>query len=98
VVADLSGIELRVNHFLWKVPSSMELFQQDRENADLYKDFASTLYEVDDKNVKVGYDGKGYLILDCDCKHQGIKSKHFPLCSHKLAALFYLEHEHMKKM
>ena len=51
VVADLSGIELRVNHFLWKVPSSMELFQQDRENADLYKDFASTLYEVDDKSV-----------------------------------------------
>jgi len=51
VVADLSGIELRVNHFLWQVPSSMELFKQDRENADLYKDFASTLYEVDDKNV-----------------------------------------------
>ena len=51
VVADLSGIELRVNHFLWKVPSSMELFKQDRENADLYKDFASTLYEVDEANV-----------------------------------------------
>ena len=28
VVADLSGIELRVNHFLWKVPSSMELFNK----------------------------------------------------------------------
>lgn len=51
VVADLSGIELRVNHFLWKVPSSMELFKQDREKADLYKDFASTLYEVDEANV-----------------------------------------------
>ena len=51
VVADLSGIELRVNHFLWQVPSSMELFQQDREKADLYKDFASTLYEVDDIDV-----------------------------------------------
>ena len=51
VVADLSGIELRVNHFLWKVPSSMELFKQDRENADLYKDFASTLYEVDEVDV-----------------------------------------------
>lgn len=45
VVADLSGIELRVNHFLWKVPSSMALFQADPENADLYKDFASKLYE-----------------------------------------------------
>ena len=45
VVADLSGIELRVNHFLWKVPSSMELYAQDPE-ADLYKAFASYLYEV----------------------------------------------------
>jgi len=44
VVADLSGIELRVNHFLWKVPSSMALFQADPEKADLYKDFASSLY------------------------------------------------------
>jgi hypothetical protein len=51
VVADLSGIELRVNHFLWKVPSSMELFKSDRENADLYKDFATHLYEVYDSEV-----------------------------------------------
>lgn len=41
IVADLSGIELRVNHFLWKVPSSMALFQADPEKADLYKDFAA---------------------------------------------------------
>ena len=47
VVSDLSGIELRVNHFLWKVPSSMALYQADPEKADLYKDFASTLYEVE---------------------------------------------------
>jgi DNA polymerase len=46
VVADLSGIELRVNHFLWKVPSSMEMFKADPEKADLYKDFASKLYDV----------------------------------------------------
>lgn len=46
VVADLSGIELRVNHFLWKVPSSMAMFQADPEKADLYKDFASKLYGV----------------------------------------------------
>jgi hypothetical protein len=46
VVADLSGIELRVNHFLWQVPSSMELFQSDPEKADLYKDFASKLYDI----------------------------------------------------
>jgi len=46
VVADLSGIEMRVNHFLWQVPSSMKLFQDDPEKADLYKDFASKMYEV----------------------------------------------------
>ncbi len=45
VVADLSGIELRVNHFLWKEPVSMKLFQDDPHKADLYKDFASKLYK-----------------------------------------------------
>ena len=47
VVADLSGIELRVNHFLWKEPASMALYQQDPHEADLYKDFASKLYKKD---------------------------------------------------
>ena len=47
IVADLSGIELRVNHFLWKVPSSMALFRADPEKADLYRDFAAfQLYMV----------------------------------------------------
>jgi len=46
VVADLSGIELRVNHFLWNATSSVALFQADPEKADLYKDFASKLYDV----------------------------------------------------
>lgn len=46
VVADLSGIELRVNHHLWKVPSSIAAFKQNRD-ADLYKLFASEhLYHV----------------------------------------------------
>lgn len=36
VVADLSGIELRVNHFLWKTPYSMKLWGEDPE-ADLYR-------------------------------------------------------------
>lgn len=44
-VADLSGIELRVNHFLWGERVSIAAFQQDRE-ADLYKVFASSLYGV----------------------------------------------------
>lgn len=51
VVADLSGIELRVNHFLWKVPSSMALYQADPEKADLYKDFAAALYSIDKSEV-----------------------------------------------
>lgn len=46
VVVDLSGIELRVNHFLWRADSSTELFIEDPEKADLYKDFASKLYNV----------------------------------------------------
>jgi hypothetical protein len=54
VVADLSGIELRVNHFLWKVPSSVAMYQAEPEKADLYKDFASRLYDIDyDEVTKV---------------------------------------------
>lgn len=68
IVADLSGIELRVNHFLWKVPSSMALFQADPAKADLYKTFASTLYGVPVEEVsklqrqvaKVAQLGLGY--------------------------------------
>jgi len=54
IVADLSGIELRVNHFLWNVPSSMALFRADPEKADLYKEFASTLYNVAVADVDKG--------------------------------------------
>jgi DNA polymerase len=46
VVADLSGIELRVNHFLWQVKSSMDLFIADPDEADLYIDFAKQLYNI----------------------------------------------------
>ncbi len=46
VVADLSGIELRVNHFLWRVLSSMALYKASPDKADLYKDFAHKLYNV----------------------------------------------------
>lgn len=40
IVADQSGIELRVNHTLWKVESTMELFAKDPK-ADLYKSYAA---------------------------------------------------------
>tara|TARA_X000001036_G_scaffold411934_1_gene425078 strand:+ start:310 stop:1035 length:726 start_codon:yes stop_codon:yes gene_type:complete len=36
----------------------MELFEKDRENADLYKDFASTLYEVDEVSKEQRQVGK----------------------------------------
>lgn len=42
IVADQSGIELRVNHFLWKVPSSMALYRASPDKADLYRAFAAT--------------------------------------------------------
>ena len=41
VVADLSGIELRVNMFLWQVPYAMKLFQDSPDKADLYRYFAA---------------------------------------------------------
>ena len=46
VVADLSGIELRVNMFLWKVPYAMKLFQESPDKADLYKSLASEVLRV----------------------------------------------------
>lgn len=45
VVSDLSGIELRVNHYLWGVKSTQDLYDGDPE-ADLYKEFAAALFGV----------------------------------------------------
>lgn len=59
------------------------------------------VYDDEDEltiKVKVGYDGRGYLVFDCDCKNCGIKSKYNPLCSYKFAVVFWLEHEHMRKI
>lgn len=36
IVADQSGIEMRVNHFLWKVPFTMQVYEADPA-ADLYR-------------------------------------------------------------
>ena len=46
IVSDLSGIELRVNMFLWKVPYAMKLFQDSPDKADLYKTLASEVLNV----------------------------------------------------
>lgn len=50
VVADLSGIEMRFNHTLWKVPKSMALWQESL-TADLYKATASEMYSVPEAEV-----------------------------------------------
>lgn len=47
VVADLSGIELRINMFLWKVPYAMKLFQDSPDKADLYKTLAAEVFHVE---------------------------------------------------
>lgn len=46
VVADLSGIELRMNMFLWKVPYAMKLFHDSPDKADLYKTLAVDMFHV----------------------------------------------------
>jgi len=47
IAADLSGIELRVNMFLWQVPYAMELFKASPDKADLYTYFAAhDLYHI----------------------------------------------------
>lgn len=52
IVSDLSGIELRVNMFLWKVPYAMELFKASPDKADLYKYFAANdLYSITEDEV-----------------------------------------------
>ena len=68
VVADLAGIELRVNMHLWQVPYAMALYQADPDRADLYKAFAATLYQVPVEQVdktmrqmgKISHLGLGY--------------------------------------
>lgn len=50
IVADQSAIEMRVNHFLWKVEESMEMYQQDPK-ADLYRAFAAVRYGIDPEAV-----------------------------------------------
>ncbi|MEA3639945.1 MAG: DNA polymerase [Lamprobacter sp.] len=50
VVSDLSGIELRVNHFLWKVPESMRLYQENAQ-ADLYRAYAARVYNCKPEEV-----------------------------------------------
>ena len=52
IVADQSGIELRINHFLWKVSSSMALYQASPDKADLYRSFAAdNLYHVEPDEI-----------------------------------------------
>lgn len=43
VTSDLSGIELRVNHYLWGVYQTMVMYRNDPK-ADLYRSFAAKMY------------------------------------------------------
>lgn len=50
VVADLSGIELRVNHFLWKVPYSTKLYKA-KPDADLYRAAGAIVYACREEDI-----------------------------------------------
>lgn len=50
IVADQSGIELRVNHFLWREPSTMALYQG-KADADLYRASGARTYGVSPEEV-----------------------------------------------
>lgn len=52
VVADLSGIELRVNMFLWKVPYAMKMFRESPGEADLYRSLAAEVFGIPADQVK----------------------------------------------
>ena len=66
IVADLSGIELRVNMFLWKVPYAMKLFQESPDKADLYKSLASDVFNVPyDKVEKMQRQAAKAMHLGC---------------------------------
>ena len=55
IVADQSGIELRINHFLWKVLSSMSLYEAIPDKADLYRAFAAEwLFRIDPSAITKG--------------------------------------------
>ena len=45
VVSDLSGIELRVNHYLWKVQSTMDMYERDPA-ADLYRESGAIVHGI----------------------------------------------------
>jgi hypothetical protein len=50
VVSDLSGIEMRVNHFLWRVPYSTAMWKKD-PTADLYRASGAVTYECTAEEV-----------------------------------------------
>jgi hypothetical protein len=50
VVSDLSGIEMRVNHWLWEVPSTAALYDKDPK-ADIYLAYAARMYNIPESRV-----------------------------------------------
>jgi DNA polymerase len=73
VVADLSGIEMRINMFLWRVPYAMERISANPGGVDLYKDLASRVFEVPVDTVsKAQRQAAKAMMLGCGF---GLKSK-----------------------
>jgi hypothetical protein len=50
IVADQSGIEMRVNHFLWRVPFTMQVFQN-KADADLYVANCARRFDIPPEEV-----------------------------------------------
>ena len=70
IVSDLSGIELRVNHTLWQVQRSIEMWKQNPK-ADLYCGTADAYYGLPEGTIKKD-DPRRQLgkVLDLSCGFQ----------------------------
>lgn len=76
-VADLSGIELRTNHTLWKVERTMRLWRENPQ-ADIYKDTASRYYGKDENQIEPPERQFGKVLeLACGFGVGGAKFKDF---------------------
>jgi DNA polymerase len=84
IAADLSGIEMRVNHFLWKVGYSMRLWAKD-PTADIYKPTAAKYYAIDEKQVDKQQRQFGKVQqLGCGFQCGGAKFKDFAWSQFKM--------------
>lgn len=67
-VADLSGIELRVNHTLWRVKRTTAMWKE-QADADLYRKTAARMYNVSEDDVEK-YQRQYCKVLELACGFQ----------------------------